>query len=91
MASRGIPEHIFDNAQTFKVAAAQLTRIFNDPGVMSFLLKRKANGSLILRKPHGGWVRGVGVKRMNKRTKRCLRKTLGKARLTYEELFTVLT
>ncbi|XP_067049299.1 uncharacterized protein [Acropora muricata] len=52
VARRGTPELITsDSAKTFKVAATQLTRIFNDPGVMSFLLKEKFNGSLILRKP----------------------------------------
>ena len=42
VAHRGIPELIIsDNAKTFKAAATQLARIFSDPGVMSFLLKRK--------------------------------------------------
>jgi len=34
---------------------------------------------------------GGFFERMIKSTKRCLKKTLGKARLTYEELLTVLT
>ena len=34
---------------------------------------------------------GGGFERMIKSTKRCLKKTLGRARLTYEELLTVLT
>ena len=34
---------------------------------------------------------GGGVERTIKSTKRCLKKTLGKARLTYEELLTVPT
>ena len=54
VARRGTPELITaDNAKTFKAAVTQLTRIFNDPGVMSILLKEKFNGSLILRKPQG--------------------------------------
>ena len=36
------------------------------------------------------WGGGGFFKRMIKSTKRCLKKTLGKARLTYEELCTVL-
>ena len=42
VARRGIPEVVIsDNAKTFKATATQLTRIFNDLCVMSFLLKRK--------------------------------------------------
>ena len=41
-----------------------------------------------MRKPHD---RGLFFERMIKSAIRCLKKTLGKARLTYEELLTVLT
>ena len=51
VARRGIPELIIsDNAKTFKLAATQLTRIFNDPDVMSFLLKRKIQWKFSLEK-----------------------------------------
>lgn len=49
--------------------------------------KGKFSGSLILRKPQGGGF----FERMIKSTECCLKKTLGKTRLTYEELLTVLT
>ena len=89
MARRGFPELIIsDNVKTFKAAATQLTRIFNDPDVMSSLLKRKIQWKFNLEK--APWWGGV-FERMIKSTKRCLKKTLGRARLTYEELLTVLT
>ena len=58
VARRGIPELIIsDNAKTFKAAATQLTRIFNDPGVTSFLLRRKIQWKYNLEKAPwwGGW------------------------------------
>jgi len=89
VARRGIPELIIsDYAKTFKAAATQLTKIFNDPDVMSFLLERKIQWRFNLEK--APWWGGF-FERMIKSTKRCLKKTLGKARLTYEELLTVLT
>ena len=88
MARRGIPELIIsDNAKT-KAAATQLTKIFNDTDVMSFLLEWKTQWRFNLEK--APWWEGF-FERMIKRTKRCLKKTIGKARLTYEEFLTVLT
>lgn len=51
VAHRRIPElTISDNVKVLKVAATQLTRIFNDPGVMSFLLERKIQWKFNLEK-----------------------------------------
>ena len=51
VARRGIPELIIsDNAKTFKAAATQLTRIFSDPDVTSFLLERKIQWKFNLEK-----------------------------------------
>ena len=51
VARRGIPELIIsDNAKTFKAAATQLTKIFNDPDVISFLLERKIQWKFNLEK-----------------------------------------
>ena len=89
MARREIPELIIpDNAKTIKSAATQLTRIFNDPDVMSLLLKRNIQWKFNLEK--APWWEGF-FERMIKGTKRCLKKTLGRACLTYEELLTVVT
>ena len=83
VARRGFPELIIsNNAKTFKAAATQLRRIFIDPDIMSFLLKRKIQWKFNLEESPmvGGF-----FERMIKSTKR-LKKTLGRARLTYEEL-----
>ena len=51
VARIGIPELVIsDNAKTFKAAATQLRRIFNDLAVMSFLLKRKIQWKFNLEK-----------------------------------------
>ena len=83
MARIGIPELVIsDNDKTFKAAATQLRRIFNDLAVMSFLLKRKIQWKFNLEKAPWWGVGGLNG---------CLKKTLGKARLTYEDLLVVLT
>jgi len=88
VARSGIPELLIsDNAKTFKAVAAQLTKIFNDPDVTSFLLERKIQWRFNLEK--APWW-GEFFERMIKCTKRCLKKTLGNTRLTYEERMTVL-
>ena len=51
VACRGIPElFISDNAKTFKAAATQLTKIFNVPDVIYFLLERKIQWKFNLEK-----------------------------------------
>ena len=88
VARRGNPELLIsDNAKTFKAGSAQLAKIFNDPDTASFMLKQKIEWRFNLEK--APWWGGF-FERMIKSTKRCLKKTLGKARLTYEELCTVL-
>mgnify|MGYP002260080203 FL=1 len=89
VARRGIPEVVIsDNAKTFKATATQLTRILNDLCVMSFLLKRKIQWLFNIEKAPW-WV--FFFERLIKGTKRFLKKTLEKARLTYGELLRVLT
>ena len=86
MPRREIPELVkSDNAKTFEAAATQLRRILTDLAVMSFLLKIKIQWKFNLEKAPWWGVGGGG------RFNRCLKKTLGKARLTYEDLLVVLT
>ena len=88
VARRGIPQlFISDNAKTFKAASAQLAKIFSDPDTISFMLRQKIEWKFNLEK--APWWGGF-FERMIKSTKRCLKKILGRARLTYEELLTVL-
>ena len=47
---RPAEEFISDNAKTFKAAATQLTKIFNDPDFKSFLLERKIQWKFNLEK-----------------------------------------
>jgi len=56
VARRGIPELLIsNNVKPFKAAAAQLTRIFNDPDVTSFLLGRKIQWRFNLEKAPWWW------------------------------------
>jgi len=51
VARRGMPDLIIsDNAKTFKAASTQLTKIFDDPDVVSFLLERKIQWRFNLQK-----------------------------------------
>ena len=90
VARSGIPELIiFDNQKKFMVAATQLTKIVNEPDVISFLLERKIQWKFNL--GEAPWCFSFFLERMIKSSKRCRKKTLRKARLTCEELLTVLT
>jgi len=90
VARSGIPELIiFDNQKKFMVAATQLTKIVNEPDVISFLLEKKIQWKFNL--GEAPWCFSFFLERMIKSSKRCRKKTLRKARLTCEELLTVLT
>ena len=66
VARRGIPELVTsDKAKTFKAAATQLRRIFNDFAVMSFLLKRKIQWKFNPEKAPRWGMGGGGVERMS--------------------------
>jgi hypothetical protein len=87
-ARRGVPSLVIsDNANTFKSALGKLMSLFECPGIINHFNSSKIKWSFILEKVP--WWVGF-YKRMIKSVKRCLRKTLGKARLTYEELLTEL-
>ena len=87
-ARRGLPcRMISDNAKTFKAAAKTLREIANHPEVRMYLSQRGVEWSFnIERAP---WWGGM-FERLVKSTKRCLKKTIGKARLSYDELLTAL-
>ena len=75
---------ISDNAKTFKSTSRKLTALFECPRVTKYFTSSNIKWSFILEK--APWWGG----RMIKSVKRCLRKTLGNARLSYEELLTEL-
>ena len=85
---RGFPVKLLsDNAKTFKSAEHEITSILNNPIVQRHFVDMSIDWRFnIERAP---WWGGV-FERMIQSTKRCIRKTIGKARLTYDELITVL-
>lgn len=85
---RGVPSLVIsDNAKTFKSASRKLSSLFDCPRVKNHFTSSRIKWSFILEK--APWWGGF-YERMVKSVKRCLRKTLGNARLSYEELLTEL-
>ena len=88
-ARRGMPALIVsDNAKTFQSANRTLNRLFEHPEVRTYLNNYKIAWRFNLAK--APWWGGF-FERMVGNTKDCLRKVLGNARLTHDELVTVLT
>ena len=87
-ARRGIPSQIVsDNAKTFVSAAQTLERLFDNPEVQQYLSGLKVKWNFNLEK--APWW-GRFFERLIQSMKRCLRKSIGKARLTLDELTTVV-
>ena len=87
-ARRGLPVRMLsDNGRTFKAAAKVLKTIMNHPDVQRFLIGLHIRWSFNL--PRAPWWGGV-FERLIRSVKRCLRKTIGQARLTYDELLTAV-
>lgn len=88
IARRGIPSTITsDNSKTFKSAKKELSNLYKHQEVCDFVANRGIKWDFILEK--APWWGGF-YERMVQLVKRTLRKILGNARLTYEELMTVL-
>ena len=86
-ARRGLPSKIVsNNGTTFKSASKQTTELINNPGVKQFLAKKQVQWIFNLERTP--WWGGL-FERMVRSMKRCLKKTIGGAKLTYEELMTV--
>ena len=84
----GVPKHITsDNAKTFKSASKSLASLFALPEVVNKLSTSSIKWSFNLEK--APWWGGF-YERLVGSVKRCLRKVVGNARLTYEEMLTVL-
>lgn len=86
---RGIPELILsDNAGTYKAADKIIQDLMKSPEIQQWM-----EGKLIVWKfniEKAPWQGGF-FERMIKSIKRCLRKSLGKKSVSYEELLTLLT
>ena len=88
IARRGVPQLIIcDNAKTFKSAAKELRTLYEHPDVQAFLTEKRITWRFNLEK--APWWGGF-YERMVKGVKRCLRKTLANARLSYDELLTLV-
>ena len=89
MSRRGIPARIVsDNGSTFTAAAKMLKQMFADPVLKHHLLSCHMRWDFNLEK--APWWGGI-FERLVKSTKRCLQKVIGTARLSYDELLTVVT
>lgn len=87
-ARRGTPVLIVsDNAKTFKATNKALKKLYDHPEVTRELSGKKIEWKFNLER--APWWGGF-FERMVGCVKRCLRKVLGSARLTFDELFTVL-
>ena len=88
-ARRGFPREIIsDNGKTFKAAAKTIANVLNHPEALQYFAGVGMQWSFNLEK--APWWGGI-FERMIKSVKRCLRKTIGQAKLTYDELLTALT
>ena len=89
VARRGIPCRVVsDNGKTFKGAARIIRRILTHKDVQQHLAGLRVEWTFnVERAP---WWGGM-FERLVRSTKRCLRKIVGKAKLSYEELLTTLT
>ena len=88
-ARRGMP-HLFisDNGKTFKAAAKLIKKIIGGRDVQQYLSQVSVKWSFNLAK--APWWGGI-FERMVRSTKRCLRKIIGQAKLSYDELLTAIT
>ena len=87
-ARRGLPRRIVsDNAKTFKAAAKAIEAMLNHPDLKGHLLNLKVEWNFNLEK--APWWGGL-FERVVKSTKRCLRKMIGQARLSFDEMHTAV-
>jgi len=79
---------VSDNAKTFKAASKTIRDALESPEMKQFYnsIQLKWNFNL----ERAPWWGGL-FERMVQSTKKCLRKTIGSAKLTYDELLTALT
>ena len=89
IARRGVPTLIVsDNAKTSKGIEKELRLLFNHPQVKDEMQNRRIQWCFNLER--APWWRGF-FERLIGSVKRCLRKVLGNARLSFDELLTVMS
>ena len=88
-ARRGLPRlFISDNGKTFKAASRVIKDIINNEDVKQYLSNVRVEWSFNLAK--APWWGGI-FERLIRSMKRCLRKVIGQAKLSYDELLTAVT
>ena len=88
VARRGVPRKLVsDNSKTFKAASKIISVMLSHPDVEKFFLGMRIEWSFNLEK--APWWGGF-FERLIGSTKRCLKKVIGSARLSYDELLTVI-
>ena len=86
---RGLPSTmVSDNAKTFEAASREISKIFKSPRVLRYLAENRIKWTFIVEK--ATWWGGFW-ERMVKIVKLCLKKSLGRSSLNFEELRTLLT
>ena len=86
---RGFPKlMVSDNAKSFKSAAKTIRAVLNHPDMRAHFAGVKLEWSFNVEK--APWTGGI-FERMIRSTKRCLKKTIGRAVLTYDEVVTIMT
>ena len=87
-ARRGLPhKFLSDNGKTFKAAAKFLSVVFKDKTIQEYLANK--GSQWIFNIERAPWWGGA-FERMIKSTKRCLRKMVGRANLSHDELLTTV-
>ena len=87
VSRRGLPAKIIsDNAKTFKAPNKEVKRIVRSKEITEYLNNRQVEWQFIVEK--APWWGGFW-ERMVRSVKRCLKKTIGRASLTFEELRTL--
>ena len=85
---RGLPATLMsDNAKTFRASAKELIKISRSKEINHYLTNNRVTWSFIVEK--APWWGGYW-ERMVQGVKRCLRKTIGRSNLTYEQLQTLI-
>lgn len=87
-ARKGLPiSMILNNGRTFEAAARQINAIFSSQEVKCYFGQRGIKWRF--NAPRAPWWGGI-FERLVRSTKRCLRKILSRAKLSYEELLTAI-
>ena len=88
-ARRGFPcRMISDNGKTFKSASKVISTMLKDPVLQNFFAEIHLKWVFNLER--APWWRGI-FERMVRSMKRCLKRTIGRSKLSYDELLTVVT